>query len=125
MRLESPGLRGSRAQQLHEAVGADLVIDPDDAVAREVLDLLAYPGAIEIARLADNEVLMIGAKLDASAPFVGQTLSDIGARYSPQWDFIVCTITRDGRTIVPRKDHELRAGDNIRVVCKTRRRAPM
>jgi len=123
VRLESPGLRGSRAQRLHEAVGADLVIDPDDAVAREVLDLLAYPGAIEIARLADNEVLMIGAMLGESAPFVGQTLSDIGARYSPDWDFIVGTITRDGKTIVPRKDHQLQAGDNVRVVCKTRARA--
>ncbi len=123
VRIESPGLRGSRAQQLHEAVGADLVIDPDDAVAREILDLLAYPGAIEIARLADNEVLMIAATLEPTAPFVGQKLSDIAATYEPNWDFIVATITRDGKTIVPRKDHELQAGDNVRVVCKTRARA--
>jgi len=122
VRLERPGLRGTRAQQLHRAVGADLVIDPDDAVAREILDLLAYPGAIEIARLADNEVLMIAAKLSPTAPFVGRTLSDIGASYGPDWDFIVATITRDGKTIVPRKDHELQVGDNIRVVCKTRAR---
>jgi len=123
VRLERPGLRGSRARRLHEAVGADLVIDPDDAVAREILDLLAYPGAIEIARLADNEVLMIAAKLTATAPFTGTTLSDIAAKYGPDWDFIVCTITRDGQTIVPRKDHELREGDNVRVVCKTRARS--
>lgn len=122
VRLERPGLRGTRAQRLHHAVGADLVIDPDDAVAREILDLLAYPGAIEIARLADNEVLMIAATLAADAPFVGSTLSELGARYEPDWDFIVCTITRDGQTIVPRKDYELRVGDNVRVVCKTRAR---
>ncbi len=123
VRLESPGLRGSRARQLHEAVGADLVIDPDDAVAREILDLLAYPGAIEIARLADNELLMIAAKLGPNAPFVGMKLSDIGELYEPDWDFIVCTITRDGQTIVPRNDHELQEGDNVRVVCKNRARA--
>lgn len=123
VRLERPGLRGRRALDLHTAVGADVVIDPDDAVAREVLDLLAYPGALEIARLAENEVLMIGAELKAEAPFVGKTLSDIGASYGPEWDFIVCTITRNGQTIVPRKDHQLNAGDNIRVVCKTRARA--
>lgn len=123
VRLETPGLRGSRAAEIHHAVGADLVIDPDDAVAREVLDLLAYPGAIEIARLADNEVLMIAAKLGANSPFAGMALSDIGEIYEPDWDFIVCTITRDGKTIVPRKDHQLLEGDNIRVVCKTRARA--
>lgn len=122
VRLERPGLRGSRADALHRAVGADLVIDPDDAVAREVLDLLAYPGAIEIARLADNEVLMIAAKLRPDAPFVGMKLSEIGDLSGEEWDFIVATITRDGQTIVPRKDHELLAGDNVRVVCKTRAR---
>lgn len=123
VRLERPGLRGSRAERLHSAVGADLVIDPDDAVAREVLDLLAYPGAIEIARLAENELLMIAANLNESAPFVGKTLSEIGASYGPEWDFIVCTITRDGQTIVPRNNHELQVGDNVRVVCKTRARS--
>jgi len=123
VRLERPGLRGKWAQQLHRAVGADLVIDPDDAVAREVLDLLAYPGAIEIARLADNEVLMIAAKLSETAPFVGRTLSDIAIDAGNDWDFIVSTITRDGETIVPRKDHQLLVGDNVRVVCKTRARA--
>lgn len=123
VRVERPGLRGSRARRLHDAVGADLVIDPDDAVAREVLDLLAYPGAIEIARLADNEILMIAATLAPDAPFVGMMLSEIAERYAPDWDFIVATITRAGKTIVPRKDHQLLAGDNVRVVCKTRARA--
>lgn len=122
VRLERPGLRGSTAAQLHSAVGADLVIDPDDAVANEILDLLAYPGSIEIARLADDELLMIAANLSAEAPFVGETLSEIGERYEPEWDFIVCTITRDGRTIVPRKDHRFQAGDNVRIVCKTKAR---
>ena len=123
VRLERPGLRGQWARQLHNAVGADLVIDPDDAVAREVLDLLAYPGAIEIARLADNEVLMIAAKLAPTAPFVGMSLSDVAHQEGTDWDYIVCTITRDGKTIVARKDHQLQAGDNVRVVCKTRARA--
>lgn len=122
VRLERPGLRGTVAAQLHEAVGADLVIDPDDAVAREILDLLAYPGSIEIAHLADDELLMVAAKLDGDAPFVGLTLSEIAERYEPDWDFIVCTITRDGQTIVPRKDHRLQIGDNVRIICKTKAR---
>lgn len=123
VRLEGSALRGPEAEKLHEAVGAELVIDPDGAVAKEILDLLTYPGASEIARLADDEVLMVATKLRADAPFVGLTLSEIGERYEPDWDFIVCTITRDGQTIVPRKDHRLQAGDNVRVVCKSRARA--
>lgn len=123
VRLERPSIRSERAADLHEAVGADLVIDPDDAVAREILDLLTYPGAIEIARLADNQVLMVGASLRESSAFVGRTLSDIAEEHEPIWDFIFCTIARDGQTIVPRKDHRLEVGDNVRVVCKTKARA--
>lgn len=122
VRLERPGNRSASAEGLHRAVGADLVIDPDDSVAREILDLLTYPGAVEIARLADNEVLMVGATLAADAPFTGRTLSEIGEQYEPEWDFIFCTITRDGKTVVPRREFRLEAGDNVRVVTKTRAR---
>lgn len=123
VRLESPGIRSEKAADLHAAVGADLVIDPDESVAREILDLLTFPGALEIARLADNEVLMVGTELAERAPFCGRTLSDIAAEFEPDWDFIFCTIARDGETIVPRKDFELKAGDNVRVVTKRRAQA--
>ncbi|MEM7092868.1 MAG: Trk system potassium transporter TrkA [Actinomycetota bacterium] len=123
VRLERPGIRSEKAKALHDAVGATLVIDPDESVAREILDLLSYPGAAEIARLADDEILMVGATLADHAPFTGMSLSEIGAKYEPDWDFIVCTITRDGQTIVPRKDFRLQSGDSVRVVCKNRVRA--
>jgi len=123
VRLEHPGIRSDKARALHDAVGATLVIDPDESVAREILDLLTYPGAVEIARLADNELLMVGATLADNAPFTDRTLSEIGADSEPDWDFIVCTVSRGERTIVPRKDVRLESGDNVRVVCKTRARA--
>ena len=122
VRLERPALRNAQADLVHKAVGADLVIDPDESVASEMLDLLTYPGALEIARLADNELLMVGATLNESAPFCGRTLSEIGAEWGPDWDFIICTVSRQGQTIVTRKDIELEPGDNVRVVCKTRAR---
>jgi len=122
VRLERPGTRSEKAKALHDAVGATLVIDPDESVAREILDLLTYPGAAEVARLADNEILMVGAALSPEAPFTGKSLSEIGAENEPDWDFILCTITRGERTIVPRKDFRLEAGDNVRVVCKNRAR---
>lgn len=118
VRLERPSLRGPQAAKLRATTGADIVIDPDDAVAQEILDLVTYPGAIEIARLADDELLMVAAKLSDQAPFAGQTLEEIGAEYAPNWPFIVSTITRDGQTIVPRSDHCLQTGDTVRVVCR-------
>lgn len=121
-RIQAPGLRGRAASELHAAMGADQVIDPDDATAKEILGLLTFAGSTEFAELGGGEVLMIGAVLTADAPFVGQSLSEIAARYEPEWDFIVSTITRGPDTIIPRKDHRLEAGDAIRVLCKRRAR---
>lgn len=121
-RIEASALRGRHAQKVHSAAGADSVIDPDDAVAKDILGLLAYPGATEVQLLANGEVIMIGAELGADAPFVGQTLKDIGAQYEPEWDFIVGTISRGDQAVIPRKDHRIEAGDTLRVLCKRRAR---
>jgi len=121
-RIESAGLRGPDMAGIHAAARADLVIDPDEATAQEIIGLLAYPGATEIAFLGNGAIIMIGATLSADAPFVGQTLAEIGEEHGPDWDFIVGTITRGSDSIVPRKDHRLEAGDEVRVLCKRRAR---
>lgn len=117
-RIEAQELRGEDSTRLHRAAGADQIIDPDEATAREVMGLLAYPGSTEIAFLGNGEVVMIGAVLTQDAPVTGQTLAEIGETHGPEWDFIVATLSRGDETIVPRKDHRVEAGDTLRVLCK-------
>lgn len=118
VRIEAENLRGRGAQQLRDAIGADLVIDPDDETASEILDLLEAPGATEIAQLASGEVIVIGTTLQADAPLCGQTLSQIATRYEPDWDFLVAARTRKGDTIIPRADERLEPDDHLWVVAK-------
>lgn len=118
VRIEAEDLRGRAAQQLRQAIGADLVIDPDDETAAEILELLEAPGATEIAYLAAREVIVIGTTLAAGAPLCGQTLSEIAAKYEPDWDFLVAARTRDGDTIIPRADERLEPDDHLWVVAK-------
>jgi trk system potassium uptake protein len=122
VRLEDPELRDRPAAGLHQAVGVDLVIDPDTETAQEILDLVEYPGAREIAEMAGGEVVVIGARLAEGAPVVGLSLSELGARHEPEWDFLFGVITRDDQTIIPRGDQRLEAGDLVRVLCKKRAR---
>ena len=46
-------------------MGVDLIIDPDYETAQEILELLEYPGASEVAEMAGGEVVVIGARLPA------------------------------------------------------------
>jgi len=121
-RIEASGLRGPAAHAVREASGADLFIDPDAETAAEVLELLDFPGADEVAHMANGEVVVIGASLPAEAPLVGRTLGDIAEEFEPDWDFMVASIGRGEETIIPRRDHRLEAGDHVRIVAKRRAR---
>lgn len=122
VRIEAAELRGPEAEGLRVASGADLVIDPDAETAEEVLELLDFPGADEVAHMADGEVIVIGARLPEHAPLVGRTLKEIGEEFEPDWDFVVGSIGRGEETIIPRRDHRLEAGDHLRVAVKKRAR---
>lgn len=122
VRIEAAGLRGADAEGVRLASGADLVIDPDAEAAAEVLELLDFPGADEVAFMAGGEVIVIGARLPADAPLIGRTLKDIGEEFEPDWDFVVGSIGRGEETIIPRRDHRLEPGDHVRVAMKRRAR---
>lgn len=118
VRLESSDLRGPLAARIRDAVGADLVIDPDEEAANDILALLKLPGASEVEVLAAGEVLIIGARLQDGSPLVGKTLLTIAQEHEPNWEFLFGTITREGNTVIPRGNYELRADDTVRVLCK-------
>ena len=118
VRVESKKLRSKEVEALFEKFDDHLVIDPDQEVADSVLRLMEYPGAMDLARMADDEVVIIGARLPAHAPLVGVSLQALGRELDPDWDFIVGTITRKAETddseevtIVPRHDEILKEGD--------------
>ena len=118
VRVESKKLRSKEVEALFEKFDDHLVIDPDQEVADSVLRLMEYPGAMDLARMADDEVVIIGARLPAHAPLVGVSLHALGRELDPDWDFIVGTITRKAETddseevtIVPRHDEFRYEGD--------------
>ena len=118
VRIEAAGLRGKKAAAVREASGADLFIDPDAETAQEVLELLDFPGADEVAHMVGGEVVVIGATLPPDAPLVDKTLGDIAEEFEPEWDFMVASIGRGDETIIPRRNHRLEAGDHVRIVAK-------
>ncbi len=118
VRLEADELRGHDAAGLRRTAQADLFIDPDEETAQEVLALMELPGASEVAKLGNGEVLAIGARVLDGAPIVGKSLIELGVENEPEWDFIVSSIQRGEKTIIPRGDYMIEANDLVRIVCK-------
>ena len=124
-RIQARNLREKDARELRQAMQVDTIIDPDEETAHEIMDLLSYPGATDVTVMAEGEVVVVGAKLTADAPWANRRLADIAAEYEPDWDFLVAVLTRAGKTRIPRADTTLEPGDLLRVVCKRRARGTL
>lgn len=116
VRVESEELRGRNGAAVRDAMEVDLVIDPDDATAHELMSLLEFPGASEVVVMCGGEVVVLGSRLAEGAPLVGMQLSEVGEMFEPDWQFMVGAITRDGKTVIPRSEHVLEANDRLRMV---------
>ena len=102
-RIDDPELRGPAGRKIREAMGVDLVLDPDEQTAGAIQELLLYRGARNLYEMAGGEVLLVGARLTEDAPIVGRSVGEIGAAYEPEWDFIFGEIVRDGESYVVRE----------------------
>ena len=121
-RIDDPELRGPAGRKIRDAMGVDLVLDPDEQTAGAIQELLLYRGASNLHEMAGGEVLLVGARLADDAPVVGRSIGEIGSSYDPEWDFIFGEIVRDGESHVVREETVLRSHDLLRVVCLRRGR---
>lgn len=117
VRIQQKELRGPSGASLRDAVGADVVIDPDADTADEIYELIHATGADEVYQIGRSELSVIGATLAEDAPLAHRYLAEIGKTMGPQWGFLFGAISRGGVTTVPRGDFQLLPGDHVRVVC--------
>ena len=112
-RVEDPELKAEV-----EALGVDLVIDPGEAAARELMVLASTGRVAELVEFANGGLVLIGAYVHPESAVVGTTLA--GLRETVQeWDWLVVAIVRHGETRIARGSTELRAGDHVLVMAKT------
>lgn len=95
-----------------EALGVDLVIDPDEAAARELLQLASSGDIAEIIEFADGQLVLLGAFVDQGASFVGRTLADLKESVVG-WDWLVVAVIRHGETIIARGSTTLEVHDHV------------
>lgn len=111
-RVEDPQLKAEV-----EALGVDLVIDPGEAAARELLQLARSGDIAERIDFANGELVLLGAYVDSRAPFVGRSLADLRDTVVG-WDWLVVAVIRHGETIIARGGTTMEAGDHVLMMAK-------
>lgn len=110
----------SQGKPLSEkALGIDLLISPDLAMAEEILQLCSVSGAFEVAEFGGGQVELLGYVAQEGYPCVGPSLQDL-KELQGLYDFVIVAIIRDNATIIPRGDDKIEPGDKVYLVMRKR-----
>lgn len=92
-------------------MGISMTINPEQATAVEIAQLLKYPFAEKIDSFAKGRVNLVKIKITQKSPLCDIALKDIGAKTG--CDILVCAIERGEDVIIPAGLSLIRAGDTI------------
>lgn len=99
---------------IKEELGLSMVINPEDAAAREIARVLKFPLAIKIDTFAKGRIELVKYRIEEDSMLCDQTLKSISARM--KCDVLVCTVERGDEVFIPDGNFILRAKDEISVV---------
>ena len=95
-RVEDPGLRDGLSK-----LGVDVVIEPRENAAQEVVDLIRGGGVSEIIEFGNGGLVLLGGRVTADAPLVGRKLSELREEYG-EGEWVLAAVVRGSETIVIR-----------------------
>ena len=116
-RVRNPDYYAESSILKAEDVGIDLFIHPEEEVIEEITRLLMRASASEIIEFENGKILVVGLKLDANCPNLGQQLKEIGDEEQRK-NFRIVAILKGEKTIVPTGNDYFNKNDQIFVVTK-------
>lgn len=111
-RTKSIEYTDQRAVLSKEKLGIDLLINPEDAVAEEMIQIACSSGAFDVAEFAEGQVQFLGYRIDRDSPLCDLTLIELG-ELRGIYRFVVVAIDRNEETIIPHGEDCIQAGDRI------------
>jgi trk system potassium uptake protein TrkA len=110
----------SRWQDLfrRERLPIDVIISPEQEVARAIVRRLEVPGATEVTPFADDRVRLIATRCGADCPILDTPLRQLTFLF-PDLHLTCVGIARGDRFFIPTGDDHLIAGDEVYSVVET------
>ena len=96
----------------------NVIISPEQEVARAIMRRLHAPGAIEMIELADNAIRLVGVRLGEECPIINTPLRQLTALF-PDLNIQIVGVVRNGRSFVPSDQDQLFPRDEVYFVADT------
>ena len=104
-------------KELHlfkEDLGLAMIINPEDAAAREIARILRFPSVIKIDTFAKGRVEILKFKVSAKSSIENMKISDISTKFGGE--ILVCGIERGENAYIPNGDFVVNTGDFVSIV---------
>lgn len=112
-RVEDPHLKAEV-----EALGVDLVIDPDAAASRDLVALASGGEIAEMINFGSGDLVLIGGYIGKGAPIIGGTLAELRDTVVG-WDWLVVAVIQGHETKIARGDTTLQLGDHVLMMARS------
>lgn len=113
-RIEDPALADGT-----DDLGVDVVIDPGEMAAHEVLDLVGQRGVSDLVEFVDGQLTLVGGIVRRDSQLLGRRLADL-RRDHDDFDWAVGAIIRHGETMPVRGDTVITEHDHVLLMSPTR-----
>ncbi|MDY0042024.1 MAG: Trk system potassium transporter TrkA [Desulforhabdus sp.] len=103
---------------VQKSLNIHTVINPEVEVVKTIEKSLTVPDAEHVSDFAEGKIKLIGLRVAAGSPVVGECLQDLRQK-TGELRFIIAAIFRNERLIVPIGKDRVKAGDLLYFVCGT------
>lgn len=115
-RIRDPEYADELSQLKHD-LDLDMVINPEQAVAREIARLLEFPSAISVETFPKGRVEMIEIKVTADMPIVGLSLKDVMQKITAS--ILIGAVLRNHEVQIPDGTFVIHENDVLYIVGQT------
>ena len=99
---------------IKEELGLSMIINPQQAAAREISRLLKFPSALKIDSFAKSRVDLVVFRIEEGNPLCRMKLKDMGSKL--RCEVLITVVERGEEVLIPDGQFKLLAGDEITIV---------
>ncbi len=106
-RVEEPGLQAGM-----RGLNVDVVIDPAESAADELVHLVQQGGVSELVEFGEGQLVLVGATAQPASPILSANLASLRSEVS-EFDWVVAAVVRGSQTIVANGGTQVDAEDHV------------
>jgi trk system potassium uptake protein TrkA len=99
---------------LKTELGLDLVINPEQAAAREIARLLRFPSAADIEHFAKGRIEFVEIAATHDMPIIGIPLKNLAGKYFS--NILIGVVKRGNEVIIPNGDFKIATDDRLNII---------